>query len=486
MRRRLQGLLAAAVGLAISSAYGARVIEVDVDGLDDGVLSYSPYFSFGGDTTVAYQSVKGAALGLSGGDSIYGGNGSNDTYVFSYIPGAHADNLFLDPGTPLGNGDYATGATGGGPGRYAVYATWPTTSNVAGGLTNYQVVTAGSGASFAVDQNSVGNVWVKLGEVDHTSGPITVTQTPTTNAGVSMRAAGVLFELVSGGSGGGYTGPPGTVFFGEGDAQTFGIAFRRSREAAQATQFAVVQGADLVNWSTSGLKLVSITDLDAEHELVTFRSMTPTAALDCQFLAVRATPKMPATTPYVALTFDDGPHPERTPRLLDLLAARNIRATFFVIGTNAQRYPDVLRRMLNEGHEIANHTLSHPYLTDLTDEEVIAEVAGCRDAVVAAATVPTAVIRPPYGDVDNHLRNLLLSEFGYPTILWDVDSRDWETAVPDSQVIANILAADHGDIILCHDVHERTITVMPAALDGLLARGFSFVTVTELLELGGN
>lgn len=480
-------MVAAAVGLAMSSAYGARVIEVDVDGRDDGVLTYSPYFSFGGDTTAANQSVKGAALGLSGGDSIYGGNGSNDTYVFSYTPGAHADNLFLDPGTPLGNGDYATGAAGGGPGRYAVYATWPTTSNVAGGLTNYQVVTAGSGASFAVDQNSVGNVWVKLGEVDYTSGPITVTQTPTSNTlSVTMRAAGVLFELVSGGSGGGYTGPPGAVFFGEGDAQTFGIAFRRSREAAQSTQFAVVQGTDLVNWSTSGLKLVSITGLDAENDLVTFRSMTPTAGLGRQFLAVRATPKMPATAPYVAITFDDGPHPERTPRLLDLLAARNIRATFFVVGTNAQRYPDILRRAINEGHQVANHTVNHPYLTDLTDEQVIAEVAGCRDAVVAAATVPTAVIRPPYGDVDNHVRALLLSEFGYPTILWDVDSRDWEVAVPDSQVIANILAADHGEIILCHDVHERTIAVMPDALDGLLAQGFSFVTVSELLELGGN
>ncbi len=128
--------------------------------------------------------------------------------------------------------------------------------------------------------------------------------------------------------------------------------------------------------------------------------------------------------------------------------------------------------------------MNHPYLTDLTDEEVIAEVAGCRDAVVAAATVPTAVIRPPYGDEDHHLRALLLSEFGYPTIPWDVDSRDWETAVTDSQVIANILAANHGDIILCHDIHERTIAVMPAALDGLLAQGFSFVTVSELLELG--
>ena len=80
-----------------------------------------------------------------------------------------------------------------------------------------------------------------------------------------------------------------------------------------------------------------------------------------------------------------------------------------------------------------------------------------------------------------------MSEFGYPTVRWHVDPRDWDTAVTDQQVINTILTeSDHGEIVLCHDIHERTIGVMPTVLDGLLAQGFSFVTVTERLKLLGN
>lgn len=476
----------AVLGIGTATLRGAYLIEVDADGLDNGIIAYSPDFSFGGDTTTAIQSGAASAVGLTGGDSIFGGNGSSDTYVFTYAPDSQIDNHFLDPGTPLGVGNYASGATGGGPGRYAVYASWLASTNVTGGLTKYRIDTAGGSTSFSADQNGSGNVWVKLGEIDYTSGPITVTQTATSNTYVSMRAAGVLFELMSDGTGAGYTGPPGPVTFGQGQARSFGLAYKRNRTEAQSTHFAFMQSPNLMDWSTSDLKLVSITDFDAGHELVTFRSMAPMATMGRQFIKVRATPKMAPTAPYVAITHDDGPHPDRTPRLLDILAARNIRATFYVVGTNAQKYPHLIRRMINEGHEIGNHTVNHPRLTDLTTEAVIAEVAGCRDAVVAAGTIPTATIRPPYGAVNDSLRALFLSEFGYPTVLWDVDSRDWDTSVSDAEVVNTILTeADHGEIILTHDVHERTILVMPAVLDGLLAEGFSFVTVSELLKLQG-
>jgi peptidoglycan/xylan/chitin deacetylase (PgdA/CDA1 family) len=249
----------------------------------------------------------------------------------------------------------------------------------------------------------------------------------------------------------------------------------------------VLQSTNLTNWSSTDLKLVSNIDLDAENELVTFRLMAPMAMTDHQFLKVQVIPKMPATVPFVAMTFDDGPHPDYTPVLLDMLAERNIRATFYVVGSNVQKYPHIVRRMLNEGHEIANHSLNHARLTDLTDAEVVAEVAGCRDAVVAAATRPTATIRPTYGAVNDSIRDLIFDEFGYPAILWDVDPRDWDMAVSDEDVVDTILTeSDHGEIILTHDIHARTIAVMPEILDGLLTNGFSFVTVTELLELQGN
>jgi peptidoglycan/xylan/chitin deacetylase (PgdA/CDA1 family) len=483
--------MVAAALLGLHAAHAGYLIEIDTDGSDDGTFAWNPDFSLGGDTTTVSQSVKATTIGLTGGDSIYGGNGSAlpDTYVFTYSPDVQADNRYLDAGMALGDGNFASGAIGGGPGRYAVYATWPATSNVTGGLTNFQVTTTGGNASLSVDQNTKGNVWVKVGEVDYSSGPITVTQTATSNTAVSMRASGVLFELLSDGNAGGYAGPPGSFILGEGPARLFGVAFPRNKLESKTTHFAVLHSTDLVNWSTSDLKLVSVSDLDAENELVAFRSMAPVAAMERQFLKVQPVPKMPLGNPhkYVAFTYDDGPHPDRTPRLLDILAARNIRATFYVVGTNAQKYPQLLRRMINEGHEIGNHTVNHANLTTLTTEQVIAEVAGCRDAVVAGATLPTATIRPPYGAVNQSLRNLFMSEFGYPTVLWNVDPRDWDMAVTDAQVIDTILTeADHGEIILCHDIHERTIGVMPTVLDGLLAQGFSFVTVTELLELQEN
>ena len=487
-KKQLIMTLCVAIGIGSSTLQAAYLIEVDTDGLDDGVLVFSPDFSFGGDTTTAGPSVAATTIGLTGGDSIFGGNGSSDldTYVFTYAPDSRLDNLFFDPGTPLSAGNYASGVAGGGPGRYAVYATWPTTSNVDGGLTTYQIDSAGDSASFSVNQNEVGNVWVKVGEVNYTSGPITVTQTPEANTSVSMRAAGILFELISGDPGG-YTGPPGPVTFGQGETRTFGLAFERNRTDALTNHFSVLQSTNLANWSNTDLKLVSIADLDPENELVTFRLMDPMAAVDRQFLKVKVIPKMPATVPFVAMTFDDGPHPDYTPALLDMLAERNIRATFYIVGSNAWKYPHILRRMINEGHEIGNHSVSHTDMTTLTDEEVIAEVAGCRDAVVAASTLPPATIRPPYGAVNQSLRNLFLDEFGYPTILWDVDPRDWDPAVSDEQVVDTILTeSDHGEIILTHDIQARTIAVMPEILDGLLAQGFSFVTVTELLELQGN
>ena len=91
--------------------------------------------------------------------------------------------------------------------------------------------------------------------------------------------------------------------------------------------------------------------------------------------------------PFIAMTFDDGPHPVYTPRLLDILKARNIKATFFVVGTNTRRYPGIIRRMIAEGHEVGNHTVNHKYLSRISIEQARAEVAGCERAIIAACGV---------------------------------------------------------------------------------------------------
>ncbi|MEW4571339.1 PEP-CTERM sorting domain-containing protein [Tautonia sp. JC769] len=182
-------------------AEGAFLIEIDTDGADDGPITYNPNFSFGGDTTTASTSILSTAVGLSGADSIFGGDGVNepDTYEYSYTLGVDADNLALAAGTDLGDGNVATGITGGKTGVYNVYATWPFTTNVSGGLVTF-TLTGGGGTLFStqIDQNNQGNAWVLLGSASLQSGvSYTLSQVAGSNTFVSMRAAGVLFEAVS-------------------------------------------------------------------------------------------------------------------------------------------------------------------------------------------------------------------------------------------------------------------------------------------------
>jgi peptidoglycan-N-acetylglucosamine deacetylase len=186
---------------------------------------------------------------------------------------------------------------------------------------------------------------------------------------------------------------------------------------------------------------------------------------------------------YIAITYDDGPHPQNTPRLLDMLGQRNLKATFYVIGNCVNLYPEIVRRTVAEGHEIGNHTQTHRLLSKLSDSEVRKELSGCRDAIIRAANVKPRTMRPPYGGLAQRQREWVRTEYGYPTILWSVDPLDWKRPGP-SVVTSRILAgASQGGIVLAHDLHAQTIDAMPATLDGLLARGFKFVTVSQLLAM---
>lgn len=188
--------------------------------------------------------------------------------------------------------------------------------------------------------------------------------------------------------------------------------------------------------------------------------------------------------PYIAITFDDGPHPKNTPRLLDMLRERNIKATFYVIGRNVDLYPNVLRRTVSEGHEVGNHTFSHPVLSKLSDSAVRQELTKCRDAVARAAGVKPRTMRPPYGALLQRQREWIHAELDYPTIMWSVDPLDWKRPGP-SVVASRILkATTPGAIVLAHDLHSSTVDAMPATLDGLLNKGFKFVTVSQLLAMG--
>jgi peptidoglycan/xylan/chitin deacetylase (PgdA/CDA1 family) len=187
--------------------------------------------------------------------------------------------------------------------------------------------------------------------------------------------------------------------------------------------------------------------------------------------------------PYIALTFDDGPNATLTPKLLDLLAARHLKATFFVVGQNAADHPEILKRAVREGHEIANHSWSHPNLAKMSDEAVRRELQKTDDAISAAIGKRPTLLRPPYGSITAHQKKWIHEEFGYRIIIWDVDPLDWKRPGP-SVVTARILKETHaGSIVLSHDIHPPTIEAMPATFDQLIKKGFKSVTVTELLAM---
>jgi peptidoglycan/xylan/chitin deacetylase (PgdA/CDA1 family) len=193
--------------------------------------------------------------------------------------------------------------------------------------------------------------------------------------------------------------------------------------------------------------------------------------------------RVPVSGNYIAITFDDGPHPQNTTRLLDMLRARNIKATFYVIGRSVDLYPQVVRRTVAEGHEIGNHSQTHRLLSKLGDSELRQEMSRCSDAIARAAGVKPRTMRPPYGGLLQRQRELVHAEFGYPTILWSVDPLDWKR--PGAGVITSriLSGTSSGGIVLAHDLHSQTVDAMPATLDGLLRRGFKFVTVSQLLAM---
>jgi peptidoglycan/xylan/chitin deacetylase (PgdA/CDA1 family) len=187
--------------------------------------------------------------------------------------------------------------------------------------------------------------------------------------------------------------------------------------------------------------------------------------------------------PYLALTFDDGPHPAHTPRLLDILKAKNVKATFYVIATNAKRYPEIMRRIVAEGHEIGNHSVTHGNLSKMSADGVRNELRVCHEAIVATTGVAPRTMRPPYGAITSAQKSWIKKEFGYSTILWSVDPLDWKK--PGASVVASRLVsgAAPGGILLAHDIHGGTIDAMPSTIDQLLGRGFKFATVTQLLAM---
>ena len=187
----------------------------------------------------------------------------------------------------------------------------------------------------------------------------------------------------------------------------------------------------------------------------------------------------------IALTFDDGPHPRYTPQILNILDKYGIKATFFTIGINAEYYPHVVEEIIKRGHEIGNHTYSHPHVSCLNSENLKREVERCESVIFGLTDYKTKLFRPPEGMIDADVIQVL-KELDYKVILWDIDTLDWANTPSEKiakNVIDNICA---GDIILMHDYvsyNSPTPDALEMFIPELLKRGFRFVVVSELIGL---
>ena len=184
---------------------------------------------------------------------------------------------------------------------------------------------------------------------------------------------------------------------------------------------------------------------------------------------------------YVALTFDDGPSPRCTPQLLDGLEARDVRATFFVVGCQVEKDPDIVVRMAAEGHQVGNHSYDHKELDKLSVREA-AEDMEKNDALLRRLLgAGDYWVRPPYGLLSESERQAL----AVPVIGWSLDTEDWKSK--NTEKILDILyrQVSDGDIILLHDRYLNSVSAALQAIDHLQQQGYRFVTVSELLAIRG-
>ena len=180
----------------------------------------------------------------------------------------------------------------------------------------------------------------------------------------------------------------------------------------------------------------------------------------------------------VALTFDDGPDGNTTPQALDILAKYKIKATFFVQGKNIAGNEAILKRMQSEGHEVGNHSWNHPILTKLSLEDAKKQLTDTEDAITKVLGKSSKLMRPPYGAISDDIRNSLDLSF----IMWDVDSLDWKSK-NEAAIFTEIQRqVSNGSIILMHDIHQTSVNSLPKVIEYLQEQGYSFVTVSELLN----
>ena len=185
----------------------------------------------------------------------------------------------------------------------------------------------------------------------------------------------------------------------------------------------------------------------------------------------------------IALTFDDGPHGEKTPRILDVLRDNNVQATFFIVGENVKGNEDIIERMIADGHEIGNHTFGHKYLFKVDRRVMEREIDLCDDEIFNYSEYNATLFRPP-GGIYNDVLTSVCNERGYDMVLWSIDTRDWagtSATEIENEILGNV---EDGAIVLMHDYvcgESHTAEALKSVIPKLKELGYSFVTVSELI-----
>ncbi len=183
--------------------------------------------------------------------------------------------------------------------------------------------------------------------------------------------------------------------------------------------------------------------------------------------------------PLIALTFDDGPNKDTTDIILDELEKNDAKATFFVIGKEAKQNPEILKREIAGGHEIANHTWSHKTLTKLNEKSIESEIEKADNFIEETTNFRPKILRAPGGSINNKIKKIA----NKPFIYWSIDTKDWKTDDEEKTIDYVLKNASDGDIILMHDRVKSTAEAVKTIIPELINRGFCLVTVSEMFKL---
>lgn len=182
----------------------------------------------------------------------------------------------------------------------------------------------------------------------------------------------------------------------------------------------------------------------------------------------------------VSISFDAAWGNEDTQQLIDILGKYNVKATFFVVGEWVDKYPESVKALCDAGHEVMNHSDTHPHMSKLSRDQIIAEVNACNDKIEAVTGTRPTLIRPPYGEYDDNVISAIRS-MGMEPIQWDVDSLDWKDLSAADITKRVTTKVQSGSIVLFHNAAKHTPEALPGILENLLQQGYTFVPISQII-----